>query len=383
MVLFRVFAVLFSFLTVFSSCSGYEQLLKSDDFTLKYEKATEYYNKGSYSRALPLFKQLLTVEKGTEREEQLMYYIAYSHYGQNDYLIASSLFKNYYTFFPNTPRSAECHYMSAYCNYLASPKSTLDQTVTFKAMESFQTFVNAYPASDSVEAANRMIDLMRRKLEAKTMDAADLYYKTRNYRAAAIAYQNLLNDFPDIPQSEYIGFLVVQSYFEFAQQSITCKQPERYGDAIGAAQKFREKYSEGGFSVQASELQMRAEAEKIKSTADCAEQERARAYLIAEAALRNKEYEKAIRLLEAYRQTYTSREDLDQIQLDILRSRYRLAQETSPVCASLPFFEKALTDYYYFADEYPGSVLLKQAEQLYDDILEAHDQSKKNCNELN
>ena len=174
-----------------ASCSGYEQLLKSDDFDLKYEKAREYYNRGSYNRALPLFKQLLTVEKGTEREEELMYYIAYSHYGQGEYLLAAALFKNYYTFFPRTSRTAECHYMSAYCNYLSSPRVTLDQTTTYKAIDAFQLFINAHPQSDSVAAANRMIDVLRDKLERKALNAAELYDRTGNHQAAAAHTSNI------------------------------------------------------------------------------------------------------------------------------------------------------------------------------------------------
>jgi len=378
----RLFALLSLLSVFFSSCSGYEQLLKSEDFDLKYEKAREYYNKGSYSRALPLFKQLLSVEKGTPREEELMYYIAYSHYGQNDHLIASSLFKNYYTFFPNTERSTECHYMSAYCNYLASPKVSLDQTVTYKAIESFQLFVNAHPKSDSVQAANRMIDLMRRKLEAKALSAADLYYKTRNYQAAAIAYTNLLNDFPDIPQAEYINFLVLQSYFEYAEQSAVCKQDERYGQALGTYNKFKDQYPQSNLLDQALSIQERAAARRVESVEACTEQERSRDFLFAEAALRNKDHEKAIRLWESYRNTYADRTDLDQAQLNILRARYRLALETTPPCDAVPVYEKALAAYYYFADEFPGSDLLEEAESVYDDLLESQDQSKKNCDEL-
>ena len=379
----RIFAPLFAVLLVLSSCGGYEQLLKSDDFNLKYEKAREYYNKGSYSRALPIFKQLLSVEKGTDREEQLSYYIAYSHYGQEDYLIASALFKNYYTYFPNTARSSECHYMSAYSNYLASPKFTLDQTVTYKAIESFQLFVNSHPASDSVEAANRMIDLMRRKLENKAMDAAGLYYKTRNYQAAAIAYQNLLNNYPDVPQAEYIEYLVVDSYFQFAEQSIVCKQSERYADALTAFQKLKEKYPDSDFLAQATSIQKRATEKKLASADACREQERARAFFFAESTLRNKEYEKAVRLFKAYLKEYDERDDLDQIQYNILRSQYRLAEETPQACNAVLIYEEALAAYYYFADEVPESKLLEQAEKLYDDILQASDQSKKNCNELN
>ncbi len=379
----RVIPLFSLVLLFFGSCSGYEQLLKSDDFSLKYQKASEFYNKGSYTRALPLFKQLLAVEKGTPREEELMYYIAYSHYALKDYLIASTIFKNYYTFFPKSNRAVECHYMSAFCFYLASPTPTLDQTVTYKAIESFQLFVNAHPQSDSVQAANRMIDLMRRKLEGKALAAAELYYKTRNYQAAAIAYENLLRDFPDVPQAEYINFLIVDSYYQFAERSITCKQSERYERVNTRYNKFKEQYPQSNFLGQASSLHEQALTKRVKSAEDCTEQERSRALFNAENTFRNKEYEKSSRLFEEYRKQYNGNNDLDQVQLNLIQSRYRLALESTAPCTVLTGLEKAINEYYYFIEEFPASDKVAQAEIIYESILKSQDQYQKNCNELN
>jgi len=42
---------LFSASFIFFSCSGYEKVLKSDDYNLKYAKAFEYYNGEEYLRS--------------------------------------------------------------------------------------------------------------------------------------------------------------------------------------------------------------------------------------------------------------------------------------------------------------------------------------------
>ena len=44
-------------LLVFSGCSGYEKLLKSSDYRLKFTKAMEYYEAEEYVRAGTLFDQ--------------------------------------------------------------------------------------------------------------------------------------------------------------------------------------------------------------------------------------------------------------------------------------------------------------------------------------
>jgi outer membrane protein assembly factor BamD len=375
--------LLLALLVLGSGCSSYERLLKSDDFNLKYEKAREYYNKGSYSRALPLFKQLVVVEKGTDREADLMYYIAYSHYGQRDYLMASALFKNYYSFFPRSGRATECHYMSAYCQYLASPKLSLDQTPTYKAIESFQLFVNAHPKSDSVEAANRMIDAMRRKLEAKAVDAADLYYKTRNYRAAAVAYRNLLNDYPDIPRGEYYGFKMIESRLLYAERSLVCKQAERFEEVSTDYQFYTERFPQSPFGSQALSLDQQARSLRGESASACTELERAREFLLAESALRNKQYERAVPMLEAYRKKYPEHETQDQIQLFLVRARLGQGRDAEESCEQQHLLQLALSEYFRFVDTFPQSELLFEAENAYENILILENQAKKSCHEHN
>lgn len=59
-------------ISLFSSCSSYQKLLKSEDDALKYEKAISYYNDGNYYKALQLFDQLVTVYRGTSKAEKFI-----------------------------------------------------------------------------------------------------------------------------------------------------------------------------------------------------------------------------------------------------------------------------------------------------------------------
>jgi outer membrane protein assembly factor BamD len=371
-------------LLVLASCSGYERLLKSDDFELKYAKARDYYNRGSYNRALPLFKQLLTVEKGTEREEELMYYIAYSHYGQGEYLLAAALFKNYYTFFPRTSRTAECHYMSAYCNYLYSPRVTLDQTATYKAIDAFQTFINAHPQSDSVTAANSMIDVLRNKLERKALNAAELYARTGRPQAASVAYAEILNDFPDIDGPDKIQFQVLTSRMEFADRSVVCKQEERYGEVLQAYAELQERFPESSFVESGARIRERALRERDQARTGCSEQEELRAFLGAEVAQRNKDYARASRRFQAFLREYPESDRHTEAQVQLIRCQMGWAEDASEACLQRERFEEALSSYYAFAEGDAAKAednrkWLEQAEKLYGRIIEAQDAAKADC----
>lgn len=260
-----VFPVFFLTVLLASGCSGYEKLLKSDDFDAKYLRAKEYYNEGDYAKALPLLDQMLVVKSGTVEEEEIRYYIAYSHYGQSEFLLSSSLFRGFWLAFPRSYRAEEALYMSAYCLYKASPTYALDQTETKKALEAFQFFADTYDKSERITECNKLMDELRLKLEKKLYESANLYYRTEQYQAAAITYENMLKEFPETEEAENVGLLIVRSYFNYALQSVICKKVERYEKAIASYATFIDRYPNSTNKKEAESIYSRALALKNKA----------------------------------------------------------------------------------------------------------------------
>src|SRR5882724_6405856 len=74
---------------VIQGCGSYSKMMKGDDMSLKEQKAIEYYNHKDYSKALPIFEELITYYKGTKKGEDLMYYYCYCYFGNEEYLLAA------------------------------------------------------------------------------------------------------------------------------------------------------------------------------------------------------------------------------------------------------------------------------------------------------
>lgn len=250
------------------SCSrtSYQKVSKSSDPEFKFTKANEYYEKGEYLKAIPLYEELIPVYKGTKSIDDLYYKYADCHFQQGDYLISSFHFKNIYDSYPLSEHSEECLYMFAYSYYMLSPEVPLDQTYTEKALEAFQLFINAYPESSKVNECNGLMDNLRKKMETKAFKSASLYLKTGNYRAATTAFANMLKDYPDTEYAEEASFLAVKAYYLFAQQSIPSKQEDRYREAIEAYKNFVYRYKDSKFAADAEELNQSAieHIEKLK-----------------------------------------------------------------------------------------------------------------------
>lgn len=261
----RLFSLLASIVVILlaSSCkSKFEKLRASNNIAMKYQEAVKYYEKKKYPKALVLFDDLMTKYRGQAEAEDLYYYTAYTNYRLRDYTSARYHFKNFATTYPNSPRAEECRFMSAYCFFVDSPRASLDQENTRKAIDELQLFINLYPDGDKAKEAGDLIQKLRDKLETKAFANAKLYYdmgQPDDYRAAVIAFESMLREYPDTKYAEEIEFLILKSQYLFAENSMPYRQEARFNEAIDYYQDFTEHYPNSKFKKEAEDLRSSAE----------------------------------------------------------------------------------------------------------------------------
>ncbi|MGN6617772.1 MAG: outer membrane protein assembly factor BamD [Ilyomonas sp.] len=237
---------------IFCSCSSkFAKVLKSKDNEYKYKVAEQYYAEKKYDKAQQLFDQLFPYVKGTARFEDLYYKYAYCAYYQKDYINAENLFKTYTESFPNGPRAEECEYMRAFSFYKQSPKVELDQTATAKTIALMQAFINTHPTSERSKNAEQIIDQCREKMQKKEFNSAKLYYDLGYYKAAAVAYSTLMDDYPDAEHADSYKLEVIKSYYKYAQMSVPDKQMERYQQVLTEVDDFEERFPNSNLKTEA------------------------------------------------------------------------------------------------------------------------------------
>lgn len=243
-----------SFIFVLASCtSKFGKVMKSTDNEYKYKMAEQYFANKKYEQARQVYEQLFPYVKGTSRFEDMYYKFAYCHYYLKDYLNAENLFKTYTENFPNSQRSEECEYMRAYCYHKQSPKVDLDQTTTTKTIGLMQAFINTHPGSKRIKDATEIIDKSRGKLEEKEYKAAELYYNLGYYKAAAIAFTSLMENFPESDKSADYKIKVIKSYYKYAEMSIFEKQVERFEKVLSEVSDFNERFPDSNLKGEAEE----------------------------------------------------------------------------------------------------------------------------------
>lgn len=239
---------------VLASCDGYNKLLKSTDYDLKLSKAMEYYDKGYYIRSSQLFEELIPVVKGTEKAESVYYHFAWSEYKMGDYLLSQYYFKNFTRQYPGSEHVEECNYMSAYCYFLNSPNYKLDQTYTKNAIKEFQSFLDQYPQSPKLDTCNLIIDKLRAKLEQKDYEIIKQYYKLSDWKATITATKNYIKEYPSSTYNEEMYYLMIDSYYTLALNSVYNKKAERLDAAIENYVKFVDLYPKSSYISRAENI---------------------------------------------------------------------------------------------------------------------------------
>ncbi|MEO6950043.1 MAG: outer membrane protein assembly factor BamD [Ginsengibacter sp.] len=245
------FILLVPFLMLSACHSKFGKVLKSTDYTYKLKMADEYFANAKYQKAQELYSELFPVLKGSDKFEELYYKYAFCSYYQKDYTSAESMFSGFLGIFPNSPKAEEIAYMQALSYYKQSPQPGLDQVNTQKAIGMMQGYITKYPNSPRIPDAIEIIAKSRSKLETKDYKNAQLYYDLRQYKAAGISFNDLMNKYPESKEGEQYMLMAIKSYYQYAKLSVPSKQVERYEKVNTEFLNFQDKFPESALMKEA------------------------------------------------------------------------------------------------------------------------------------
>ncbi|MFP4042011.1 MAG: outer membrane protein assembly factor BamD, partial [Bacteroidales bacterium] len=104
-----------------------------------------------------------------------------------------------------------------------------------------------YPNRERAEESRKLIEEMQDKLARKSYLSSRLYYDMEDYKAAIIALNNSLQEYPDSPYREEIRFLILKSKFLLARNSIKQKEEQRFQSTLDEYYTFIDQYPESEY----------------------------------------------------------------------------------------------------------------------------------------
>lgn len=252
----------------FTSCSEYQKALKSEDIKVKYDMAIKMYEKEKYSKVVRLVEPIAPSFRGKPSGEKLIYIFAQSLYKTKQYYAAGYQFETFVGGYPRSEKLEEAAFLGAKSYYYLSPRYSLDQVDTYKAIDKLQAFIDAYPNSEYMPEANQVAKELNEKLEKKAYEIALQYHKTADYfgdyNAAIKTLDNFLIDFPGTSLKEDALFYKFDSSYKLAINSIFGKMEERLVQAkanYAALVKFK---ADTKYKTQADEMYAKIETELQK-----------------------------------------------------------------------------------------------------------------------
>lgn len=270
-----------------SCASQQDKALKSTDKDFILKTADAAFAKKKWSDALALYEHASSLVAGTEDAANVLYNTAYANYYDKNYPLAGHQFKNFTVTFPQDPRREEAAYMSALTYYQGSMDYNLDQTSTISAIEELQNFLNAYPNSEKAKNIDQLIQELSYKLELKAFENARQYYKTADYKAADIAFDNFLQDFPATRHKKEVLNFQMNAKTELALNSVYDLKEERLTRAVAFANVLERDYPDTEVATNAVRRREALLAEKDRFAKLKVENERQKAEFEARQARLN------------------------------------------------------------------------------------------------
>ncbi|MCF7832575.1 MAG: outer membrane protein assembly factor BamD [Candidatus Marinimicrobia bacterium] len=199
------FELLSSFLVItliISGCSGSKEA-KNDEpkaertYIERYEDAVKAFETKKYYQGLEDFTYVVFNAPGSDIADDAQFYLASSHYEMKEYLVAIDEYQQLLRRWPKSDLYEETRFKIAECYYKQSPGYQRDQQYIFKAISAYQDFIDEYPFSEQRPDAEKRILELRTGLGTKVFEAGELYMILREWNAAIITFQEILDTYYD------------------------------------------------------------------------------------------------------------------------------------------------------------------------------------------
>jgi len=198
----------------------------------RFEDAKELYDGGAYLDAINEFTVVTLQFQGSPYAADAQFYLGECRFERGEYLLAAFEYGILRRNYPASSRVPDGLYKLGLSYQRMSPKWSLDQRYTRKAIDELQTFVEYYPTHEQAVQAEEMIKELNDRLAKKEYETARLYARMDYYRAALISLDVVIEKYHD---TEYAP----QAYLDKAEILI---QRRRFEEARTAVDAFLSRY---------------------------------------------------------------------------------------------------------------------------------------------
>jgi len=194
----KLVILLLLIVALFSACA--HQKIKSNatlDERMAY--GMKLFEKGKYFDAKTQFRVITLSHSGNLDAAKAQFYLGECHFNMKEYILAASEYERLIKVYPGSEWVDDAKHKLGLSYYKLSPKYSLDQAYTLKAITEFQEFLEDYPDSPLNGEVEKDLVAARNKLARKVYESAEIYRKMTYYNSAIIYYNKVLEEYYDTP----------------------------------------------------------------------------------------------------------------------------------------------------------------------------------------
>ena len=198
----------------------------------RFTHAKQLFDKADYLEAMNEFTVVTLQYQGSAYAADAQYYLGECRFMRGEYLLAAFEYSVVKRNYAASKRVPDAQYKLALAYYMLSPKASLDQQYTKKAIDEFQSFVEYYPANEHAADADAKIKELNTRLAKKIYEAARQYAVLEYYKAALFYYDDVIERYHD---TEYAPLAFIDKVELLIQR-------QKYQDAAAEVEKFIGRY---------------------------------------------------------------------------------------------------------------------------------------------
>lgn len=224
-------AIVFTFVYCGQSAYNTRGLSQFDQFQF----AKKLFNDGEYKESQIVFDRIARLNIVSEWSDSAQYMLGEAYFKDKSYILAQSEYDRLVRGLPGSLLVKDAYFKIAQCYCMLSPKSSLDQVYSLKAIQAYERFLVQFPFDTTYKKIiNDNLNELADKLAKKEFEIAHLYYKMGDYTAAIVYYDFILID-------HYTSSYAKEALYE---KALSQKKLKKYKEAQETLQIFLEQFSE-------------------------------------------------------------------------------------------------------------------------------------------
>ncbi len=156
---------------------------------------------------------------------------------QSKYAEAIAAYQQVVSRYPNDPIADDAQYQIGFVRLREHREGSYDRASASKARESFEDFISRYPESEKVAQARENIKTLEGSATKGSLDIAKFYDRTKQFRAAVIYYNDVIQQQPGSPESEFAKERIAQLKDQVGEDALRAGPEKTETGARAAARR--------------------------------------------------------------------------------------------------------------------------------------------------